>query len=111
MQELCADLFENLHTPNHVVGLSTNGTIKRNGQGVMGRGCAFEASQRYPQMPSILGMHLKVHGNVPGWVDLTANSTAMRFLILPVKHQWYQKADVDLIIMSTRWLEEQAKLY
>lgn len=109
MREICADLFEDLHRPNHIVAISTNGTIKRNGRGVMGRGCALEAMLRYPSLPAQLGLHLKLHGNVPGYLAVGQPHRPVRFLSLPVKHQWYQEADVDLIQMSLRYLEAQAQ--
>lgn len=111
MIEICADLFESLNEPLHRVGLSTNGTIKRNGQGVMGRGCALTAAQMHPALPQLLGQHLKAHGNVPGSLVANSQVSALEhtFLILPVKHQWYQEADVDLITMSVRYLDRLAR--
>jgi hypothetical protein len=109
MIEHHGDLFEHLHTVGHIIGLSTNGTIKRDGRGVMGRGCALEAALRYPILPLVLGQHLKHNGNVPGWLEVLTNASPTRIVCLPVKHQWYQKADIDLIIMSIQWLDEQAK--
>jgi hypothetical protein len=105
MLERCEDLFAHMHEVHHVLALSTNGTIKRNGQGVMGRGCALEASKYYPSLPALLGRHLREHGNVPGRIP---NEDGMPFMILPVKHQWWQRADVDLVLMSVRYLERQA---
>jgi hypothetical protein len=107
--EICEDLFAHLHEPLHVVGLSTNGTIKRDGRGVMGRGCALEASLRYPTLPLELGKHLKNYGNIPGYLTVGQNHARMRFLILPVKHHWFQHADVDLIQMSIKFLDELAR--
>jgi hypothetical protein len=112
MIERCEDLFAQLNEPGHLVGISTNGFIKRDGRGVMGRGCALTAAQMHPDLPLLLGQHLKAKGNVPG--RLTTQSLSIlgfqnTFLILPVKHNWYEKADVDLVIMSIRFLMEESK--
>lgn len=111
MIELHEDLFTQLNVPNHQIGISTNGYIKRDGRGVMGRGCALEAAQTHPELPLLLGQHLKSHGNVP--TELTARSLTLglshTFTILPVKHTWSQQAHVDLVIMSICYLDEQAR--
>lgn len=49
--------------------ITTNGVVVR-GRAVMGRGCALEASTRWPQFPVLLGQHLAQHGNVTGVFDL-----------------------------------------
>lgn len=46
-----------------VVVITTNGFVKRNGQCVMGRGCAKEATIRYPRIAYTLGQAIKRYGN------------------------------------------------
>jgi len=41
MKELRGNLF---HTPCDVICITTNGFVKRNGEAVMGRGCAVQHS-------------------------------------------------------------------
>lgn len=90
--------------PADVRVITTNGTVKKNGECVMGRGCAYEAKQRYPELPKLLG----------DWLSETIpkiGQTPHRFRFgndvlytFPVKHQWFQKADIELIALSAREL-------
>jgi hypothetical protein len=78
--------------------ITTNGFVKRSGEAVMGRGCALEATQRYPGIARHLGDNLRVHGN---HVFLLAGGTPDRDLAsMPVKHAWMEPADLALIIRS-----------
>lgn len=80
--------------------ITTNGTLKKNGEAVMGRGCALEAKLRYPTLPLELGNRIKDFGNVPfGFiydVDL---------ITFPVKHQFWQRADIELIKQSAEEIQ------
>lgn len=80
--------------------ITTNGTVKKNGECVMGRGCALEAKQKYPALPYELGKNLRIVGNVP--VRLRTD-----LWTFPVKHQWYQKADPELIECSAMVLADK----
>lgn len=80
--------------------ITTNGTVKKNGHAVMGRGCAKEAMQRYPLLPALLGNRLRILGNhVNGFIaaELRADRGLFTF---PVKHEWMQAADPQLIARS-----------
>lgn len=126
MKELKADLWE---VPANVRIITTNGTIKRNGEAVMGRGCAAEAAKRYPDFPSKLGEHLRKNGNVHGvfYVITTmqgspsektrvfrqAETRPLGVLVeeiwtFPVKHAWFERADFDLIERS--WDDIKVKI-
>ena len=43
--------------------ITTNGFVKKNGEAVMGRGCAKRAAQLMPGLPEILGNALNSQGN------------------------------------------------
>ena len=68
MQELVGNLFspQTYHTPEGMnvvfrpdaICITTNGFVKKNGEAVMGRGCAREAAKLMPGLPEILGSHL-----------------------------------------------------
>lgn len=88
--------------PADVRVITTNGTVKKDGTCVMGRGCAYEAKQRYPTIPKLLGDHLKRNGNVPTW--LYGGEAGNIIFSFPVKHNWYEKADVQLIEKSAKEL-------
>src|SRR5262245_54818868 len=81
--------------------ITTNGFVKKDGKAVMGRGCAQEAERKFPNLPDALGSLIMVHGNVVnnlGWYSLDNR----RFVLFsfPVKHNWWEKADLGLIERS-----------
>ncbi len=65
---------------------------------MMGRGCARQAAARFPELPYQLGTKISVQGNhvfnFPEYVLIT----------FPVKHNWWEAADLDLIDRSAREL-------
>lgn len=84
--------------------ITTNGYLKRDGTAVMGRGCAYEAVQRYPGIRQELGSMLRQHGNH------VFKFKAYPLLTFPVKHAWYESADRDLITRSVAELLRLIKL-
>lgn len=78
--------------------ITTNGTVKSNGRAVMGRGIALQARDKFPELDKALGLSLKIHGNV------------VKFLFVaylwsfPVKHNWWEQADLELIKRSAQTL-------
>ena len=98
MRESVGDLWE--ANPNFIRCITTNGTVKRNGDLVMGRGNALQALRRYPGIQTILGHHVKSSGNkVCYLLDFNIAS-------FPVKHDWHEKADIQLIKTSCIQLNE-----
>lgn len=81
--------------------ITTNGTVKANGRAVMGRGCARQATERYPFLQLKLGRLLKAHGNhaFVVWID-EVNPNDPPLVSFPVKHAWDQRADLKLIERS-----------
>lgn len=63
------------------IGIPTNGYVTRNGTGVMGAGLALEAKNRYPGIAYSLGTHLRVNGNVVGWLQKSPH----QIIAIPVK--------------------------
>lgn len=94
MKEAFGDLWEFVADTRVI---TTNGTIKKNGEAVMGRGCAHEAKQRYKTVAYQLGCDILKYGNVPGYLRTNLAT-------LPVKHNWWERADLELIEESTRKL-------
>ncbi len=78
--------------------ITTNGFVKLNGHAVMGRGCAREAAQKWPELPKELGTVLMAKGNK---VRIYEPAPLVTF---PVKHAWFEKADPDLIVKSAKEL-------
>ena len=82
--------------------ITTNGSVKKNGEAVMGRGCALEAKQRWPALAATLGTYITRFGNrVTYFQDYN-------LFTFPVKHEWMQKADIDLIKLSAEQLSLHA---
>lgn len=100
MQEHHSNLWDYLNAPGHLICISTNGFVKRNGAAVMGRGCALQATKIDLGIPMVLGRYIRENGNVPG--ILHGNKYALG--ILPVKHKWWERADMELIQRSINWL-------
>lgn len=71
--------------------ITTNGFVKKNGELVMGRGCALEAKQKFPGIAKLLGYIVNKSGNVP--VRLIKEN----IISFPVKHNWWEAADLKLI--------------
>jgi len=78
--------------------ITTNGSVRKDGLAVMGRGVAFQAKSRYPNLPLALGRAIQLYGNIvqifPAWYVIA----------LPVKHAWHQRADIELIERGCREL-------
>ena len=81
--------------------VTTNGFVKRNGEAVMGAGCARELRDAVPSAPQKLGRLIRLHGNRP--VRFLAVNGA-HVASLPVKVHWKLAADLDLIEASVRSL-------
>jgi hypothetical protein len=103
MKEIQGELWDYYGTPNTLICLTTNGAVKKNGEGVMGRGCAYEATQRIPGIAKTLGRSLSVYGNqfIP--------DTQRGFAFFPVKHHWREQADLNLIQRSAEALDRLSR--
>ena len=82
--------------PADAVVITTNGFVKKNGEAVMGRGCALEAANLFPNFSYLLGNSLKISGNKSFHYWLKG----VHLLTMPVKHNWREKADLELIEKS-----------
>ena len=81
--------------------ITTNGTIKKNSEAVLGRGCAYEAKCRYPGLPAMLGRDLENGGNH------VRRYWPWKLIVFPVKYNWFDSADLDLIQRSVAEFERQ----
>lgn len=87
--------------PADVRIITTNASINSRGECVMGRGCAKEAKTRYPELPKLLAAALKQEGNHPYAFRLGTDT----LITFPVKHQWFEHADLLLIRTSVLQLK------
>lgn len=96
--------------PADAIVITTNGFVKKNGEAVMGRGCAWEAAQIMPWLPESLGLSLKRDGNIVQ--NFGFRSEIGKWLLsMPVKHNWFESADINLIEESAHGLRYLAHIY
>ena len=109
MTEIKGNIW-NYRGPNSWTVITTNGFVKNNGCAVMGRGVALQAASKFPEMPKVLGERIKTGGNHVHFFS------QQRLIAFPVKHNWFDRADLDLIQCSLFELTEslaksQSKVY
>lgn len=93
MREINGDLWDFLDKPNHRICITTNGDINSKGELVMGRGCAYQAKQKWPQLPKILAEQSREDRLKVNLVYLPSH-----FLVtFPVKYHWNENASLYLI--------------
>ena len=85
--------------------ITTNGCVKKDGSAVMGRGVAKQAANRFKSLPFELGKLLKSSGNKCYIFKHFDN-----LITFPVKYNWFDKADLDLIKKSTAELSDLANM-
>jgi hypothetical protein len=95
VKEIKDDIW-NYHAKGTWICVTTNGFVKKNGEAVMGRGIALQAKIRFPDLPMELGRLIKSEGN------RVLYFTKYRLITLPVKHNWFENADLGLIDVSIR---------
>ena len=101
MREIRGNLWD--FKRDNALAVTTNGTVRRDGWAVMGRGCAREAADRYPGLQEVLGREIEEKGNHVFEFFMLDGLTLFTF---PVKHRWHEPADLDLIERSARELVE-----
>ena len=100
MKEIKGNLWDYYDKGEWIV-ITTNGSIKNNGACVMGRGVAKDARDRFPNLDKVLGKAIQVFGNQ---LFVLNSLTGMRLISFPVKHNYYEKADLNLIEKSCKQL-------
>ena len=86
------------HDVNNPIVITTNGCVTNSGKAVMGHGIALQAKNRMSKLPKLLGYHINTYGN---WVLYFKEYNLFTF---PVKHNWWDKADLQLIRQSAEQL-------
>jgi len=104
MRTFIGDIFGNL-TRFDSVFITTNGFVKHNGACVMGAGIARVVRDRFPGIDRKLGAYINKYGNRAfNLFELHG----IRFLSFPVKHNWWEQADIELIRTSAQQAMELA---
>jgi len=96
MKEIISNIWA--YASKGVIVIPTNGFVKSNGRAVMGRGLALDASTTFPMFSLELGNEIMLHGNhVVYWQKY-------ELVTFPVKHNWWEIADLKLIAQSAEEL-------
>lgn len=111
MKEITGNLWDFISKPNVVICITTNGFVKRNGQAVMGRGCAKELADKVSHFPAMLGQAIQKNGNVVQAFGATIDCITTQIITFPVKHKWFDNADLLLIEKSAKELKLFADKY
>jgi len=82
----------------NVIGITTNGFVKRNGRAVMGAGIAKSMRDAIPGVDLQVGARIKDFGNSPAYFP------EHKFFTFPVKHNWWEDADLELIYKSAEFI-------
>ena len=106
MKELTADIW-NYYNSGYTIAIPTNGTVNVKGQLVMGRGLAAQAKGVRYDLPMILGLLVGTHlyGNHVHHIS------CRRIFTFPVKHNWWELADINLIQRSAEELLGKVEKY
>jgi len=94
MKEANGNIWDHIESPNVIICLTTNGFVKKKtDECVMGKGNALEAKRLYPSLPQTLGRLILKNGNI-------VQEITNKIIAFPVKHNWYEDADIELIVKS-----------
>ncbi len=103
-------------SPGHpgMIIVSTNGFVRNDGRLVMGRGAAYQATQKIPGIDKEAGEKVLDAGKTYGFLPVRmpkAEEKKLGFGIFQVKFHWNQPAVLDLILHSVQCLTEFALYY
>ena len=103
------NLFDpNLPDPPDVRLFTANGTIKRNGELVMGAGAAKAAKQLVPEAPAVLGRRVREEGRYledqGAYVYGLMIETGMGLGAFQTKYHYRGRADLNLIALAAQKL-------
>jgi len=99
MQEIYGNMWDFYGRDNYIVCITTNGFVKHDGTAVMGRGSALEAKKRFPFLPQALGDSIKKYGNIVRMLQTSEDGTE-GLVVFPVKHNWWEMGNLQLIQKS-----------
>lgn len=113
MIEIHCDLWQNQtieelkKNESVILCVTTNGTVKKNGAAVMGRGYALEAKNKILGIDEQLGKKIKESGNKVNFLQCYPEGLGQVCIYaFPVKHNWWEDADLKLIEKSCLELKE-----
>lgn len=111
MREFNGNILENLMEFDGIC-ITSNGTIKNNGACVMGAGIAKAVRDGIPGIDLELGRKIKKNGNVVNALgEIKLITGTVKLFSFPVKHNWYETADIKLIEASLIRLNQIVEHY
>jgi len=108
MKEITGNIWD-YHRQGHWIVITTNGTVRNNGEAVMGRGVAREASEKFQKLSLELGNRIKGCNMAYGeWSQGNNLKVFYKYKIItfPVKYNWWERASLALIEKSCKELKE-----
>ena len=99
LNEIKGDIWERWEY-GHWIVIPTSGSVKRNGEAVMGRGLALQAKQNFPDLAMRLGKYLLDYGNNICFFE------NLRLISFPVKRFYFDEATLELIERSCKQTKE-----
>jgi len=110
MTEVVGELFDEVGRANLLL-VTTNASIKRSGQIVMGRGAAKQAAERWPELPSRIVQAAQEADHISStgfrWYGLVLTDIyekGTRVGAFQVKEEWWQRANLSIIQLSATML-------
>jgi hypothetical protein len=107
MHEITGNLWEEIKNPIYsAVCCTTNMTVKKNGELVMGAGVAKQFAKRFPSLPKRWGYqtNLILKGKLKSNLIVTKypieRISTIDLVSFPTKYDWKEKSDIDLIKRS-----------
>lgn len=111
MKEINGNIFELIKQPEYnAICIPTNGVVDTHQNAVMGAGLALKLKELCDWFPTVLGVHLKMYGNIPFIRSITELNNK-HVITFPTKHNWKDKSDMQLIRQSALIIEKYALLY
>lgn len=108
MKEALGNLWD-FHNLGYPVCVTTNNTLTRKKEIIMGGGCALEAKERFPKLPKELAIALTANYKLEEPVNLPMYFNQYNLITFPTKYNVRDKSDIELIAESCKALMEIIK--
>jgi len=102
VKEISGDMFSPIYIKfADAICVTTNGVVKKNGKAVMGAGNALQARNTFKGLALDLGRLIKKNGNIVQIIRFAIiHGKKIPIVSFPVKYNWWEKADLELIRKS-----------
>lgn len=107
MQEIVGNIWD-YHDSNNWVVVSTNWSVNRNGLAVMGRGVAYQAAEKFPNLRREYADSIAKFRSFKVVTPCLSLFPHYNLIMYPVKYEWNQAADMSLIEGQAKRLVDMA---